>query len=411
MRRIAGLAGVMTLAAALAATTSTHAAPVRGLEDPGVTPTTIVLGGTASLAGPGAAAVRGAEAYFKYVNARGGVNGRKITYKVVDDAGSPAQALQATRQLVEQEKVLAVFNSVGTEQSLAVRDYLNAAKVPQLLAASGANGLGTNYDEYPYTSGLQPSHQAEAWVYGKYVARTRPRARVAVLFQHDTYGKELLAGLRRGLQRSKARIVAAQPYEATAADVGPQIAKLRAARADTLALFATPKHAVQAYASLSRIGWKPRLVINSAASSAASVMQLATLESTPKLVNGTLSVAFLKDPTDPRWRSDGGVRLYRQVMKQYLPSANADDALHVYGMAAAWTAVALLEDAGKTPTREALLEAVDTMDMSGSPFLLPGVELKTAGERDHFPIEQMLLQRWQKGTWNSFGGLWSHRAP
>ncbi len=414
MRLLLALAGAfVTLAAALSGTTAAPAAPTLGVDEPGVTATTITLGGTTPLSGPAssyASVARGADAYFKYVNARGGVFGRKITYKVVDDAYNPAQTVQATRQLVEQEKVFAIFNSLGTEQNLAVRDYLNAQKVPQLFVASGATTWGADYEEYPYASGFQPSYRAEGWVYGKYMARTRPGARIAVLFQNDDYGKDLLAGLKSGLQRSKVKVVAAQPYEVTASDVGSQIAKLKASKADTLAIFATPKFAIQAYVFANKLGWKPKLVINNAVSSASNIMTLASEGGSNKLVNGSLSIVFLKDPTDPKWRNDPAVKLYRQVLKQYAPGANANDVYHVYGMATAWTVVEMLKKAGKNLTRAAVVKAVDTMNASGNPFLLPGIALKTDGAKDHFPIEQMLLQRWQKGSWKSFGGLWGYRA-
>ena len=191
----------LALVASLAlGVTAAIAGTARGSDDPGVTATSILLGGTAPLSGPAsqyASVARGADAYFKYVNAKGGVNGRKITYKYVDDAYNPAQSVPVTRQLVEQDKVFAVFNSLGTAHNIAVRPYLNALKVPQLFVASGATTFGRDYAQYPYTIGFQPSYQAEGWVYGKYLARTAPGATVAVLFQNDDYGKDLLGGLKQ----------------------------------------------------------------------------------------------------------------------------------------------------------------------------------------------------------------------
>ena len=201
--------------------------------DPGITATSIVLGGTSPLTGPAAAyasVARGAKAYFDSVNAKGGVARRKFDYKIVDDAYNPAQSIQATRQLVEEDKVFAVFNSLGTEQNLAVREYLNQTKVPQLFVASGATTWGRDAAKYPWTIGFQPSYQAEGWVYGQYVARTMKKARIAVLLQNDDYGKDLLAGLKRGLARSGSSVVAAEPYEVTAPDVQSQVAKLKSSR-------------------------------------------------------------------------------------------------------------------------------------------------------------------------------------
>ncbi len=392
--------------------TAAIAGTARGVADPGVTADSILLGGTAPLTGPASAyssIARGAEAYFKYVNTRGGVNGRTINYKYYDDAYNTAQSVQVTRQLVEQDKVFAVFNSLGTEQNLPVREYLNEKKVPQLFVASGATTWGRDYAQYPYTIGFQPSYQAEGWVYGKYLARTAPGARVAVLFQNDDYGKDLLGGLKRGLQRSKVKVIAAQPYEVTAPDVQSQMAKLRASGADTLAIFATPKAAIQAFVFANKLGWKPKRVINNAVASAANIMQLASEGGTNKLTDNAVSIAFLKDPTDPQRQTDPAIKLYLQIMKRYAPGANVNDVFHVYGMAVAWTAVDALKKAGKDLSRASLLEVLDQFNASGNPFLLPGIALKTSG-KDHYPIEQMLLQRWQKGSWKSFGGLWGYRA-
>ena len=401
------LALVLALAAgaALAGTTRTQA-------DPGVTETSILLGTTSPLSGSASAyasVARGANAYFEYVNSKGGVLGRKITNTIVDDAYNPAQTVQATRKLVEQDKVFAIFNALGTEHNEATREYLNAQKVPQLFAASGATKFGSEAAKYPYTIGFQPSYQAEGWVLGKYLARTQGAAKVAVIFQNDDYGKDLLNGLKKGIQRSKVRIVAAEPYEVTASDVQAQVAKLKASGANTFAVFATPKFAIQSYVYASRLNWKPKLTLANAVSSASNIMQLASEGGQNKVVNGSVSIVFLKDPTDPKWRNDAAMKLYRQVMSKFAPGANPNDVYHVYGMASAWTAVEALRKAGRNLTRAGLVKVVDAMNFSSNPFLLPGISLKT-GPSDHFPIEQMLLQRWQKGSWKSFGGIWGYRA-
>jgi len=396
---------VLGAGAALAGSSRTEA-------DPGVTSTSILLGTTSPLSGSASAyasVARGADAYFKYVNSKGGVLGRKITNTIVDDAYNPAQTVQATRKLVEQDKVFAIFNALGTEHNEAIRDYLNAQKVPQLFSASGATTFGSEAAKYPYTIGFQPSYQSEGWVLGKYLARTQGTAKVAVIFQNDDYGKDLLAGLKKGIQRSKVKVVAAEPYEVTAADVQAQVAKLKASGANTFAIFATPKFAIQSYVFASRLNWKPKLTLANAVSSASNIMQIASEGGTNKVVNGSVSIVFLKDPTDPKWQNDAAMKLYRQVMKQYAPGANASDVYHVYGMAAAWTAVEAMKKVGKNLTRAGLVKVVGNLSISTNPFLLPGIGLKTS-QSDHFPIEQMLLQRWQKSSWKSFGGLWGYRG-
>jgi branched-chain amino acid transport system substrate-binding protein len=404
---------VLAPAAALAALTlGLAAALAAGAADPGVTPNSVLLGGTAPLTGSASAyasVARGADAYFEYQNARGGAAGREISYTYVDDGYNPAQTVQATRQLVEQDKVFAIFNALGTEHNLATRDYLKAQGVPQLFVASGATTWGRDVQDYPGTIGFQPSYQAEGVIYGRYLARTRPGARVAVLFQNDDYGKDLLLGLKRGLARSKVKVIAAQPYEVTAPDVGSQVAKLKSSGADVLALFATPKFAIQGYVYANRLGWKPKLTINNAVSSASNIMLLAGEGGQNKLVNGSISIVFLKDPTDPKWAKDATMKLYRSIMKKYAPTANVNDVYHVYGMAVAWTTVELLKKIGKNLTRESLVAATSAMNMPKNPFLLPGITIKT-GKDDHFPLEQMLLQRWSGGSWRSFGGIWAQRA-
>jgi branched-chain amino acid transport system substrate-binding protein len=395
---------VLACAIATGATAATGA-------DPGITGKTILLGGTSPLSGSASAyasVARGANAYFRHVNALGGVNGRSITYKIVDDAYNPSQTVQATRQLVEQDKVFAIFNSLGTEQNVATRSYLNANRVPQLFAASGATTFGRDFKEYPWTIGFQPSYRAEGWIYGKYLARSKPGAKIAVLLQNDDYGKDLLAGLKQGIARSKVKIVAAQAYEVTATDVQSQMAKLKASGANVLALFATPRFAIQGYVFANRLGWRP-LVINNAVSSASNIMTLASEGGSNKSVENSISIVFLKDPNDPKWSKDSAIKLYRSVMARYAKGANVKDVYHVYGMAVAYEAVHVLKAAGKNPTRATVMARTRRLTDASNPFLLPGIAIKTTAT-DGFPIEQSLLQRWSKGTWKSFGGLWGFRA-
>jgi branched-chain amino acid transport system substrate-binding protein len=378
--------------------------------DPGITQNTILLGGTSPLTGPAAAyasVARGANAYFDSVNAKGGVAGRKFEYKILDDGYNPANTIQATRQLVELDKVFAIFNTLGTEVNLAIRDYLNGLKVPQLFAASGATTFGRDAAHYPWTIGFQPSYQAEGWVLGQYLAKTKKRGKVAVLFQNDDYGKDLLGGFKRGLQRSGVKVTAAQPYEVTAPDVSSQVAKLKASGAGIFAIFATPKFAIQAYVFANRLGWRPA-VIDNAVSAASNIMLLASEGGKNKTVNGTVALNFLKDPSDVRWKKDPGMRTYRAIMARYAKGANVADVYHVYGMAVAYETVSLFKRMGASPTRAGLMARARSMNDPSNPFLLPGVAVKT-GRGDGFPIQQGQLQRWTKGHWVPFGGLWTSK--
>ena len=378
--------------------------------DPGISATAIVIGGTSPLTGPAASyasVARGAEAYFEHVNASGGVNRRKIDYRIVDDAYNPAQTVQAVRRLVEQDRVFAVFNTLGTEANLAVRDYLNQVRVPQLFVASGATTWGRDAAKYPWTIGFQPSYAAEGLVYGQYIARTRKKAKVAVLFQNDDYGKDLLGSLKRGLGRSGSKIVAAEPYEVRSSDVGSQVAKLKASGANVFCIFATPTFAIQAYVFANRLGWKP-LVINNAVSGTTNIMVLASEGGKNKLVEGTITTTVLKDPTDPRWNRDAGMRQYRTLLARYAKGANPNDVYHVYGMAVAYEAVSLFRRLGANPTRVRLMAAARSISSAKNPFLLPGVVVKT-GKGDSFPIQQGQLLRWTKGRFVPVGGLWASK--
>ncbi|HWN20609.1 MAG TPA: ABC transporter substrate-binding protein [Gaiellaceae bacterium] len=369
----------------------------RPAAEPGITATEILLGGTASLTGPlsaSAAVVRGAEAYFRWVNGRGGVHGRRIVYRYVDDASDAAQAAQATRHLVEENGVFALVNSTGTEQGLAARGYLNGVGVPQLFVASGASAFGRDYRRYPWTIGFGPSLHAEGRIYGAYLARTRPRARVAVLVQNDADERELLAGLRRGLGRSRAKVVGTQRFDPAAPELAAQVASLKASGADVLAVFAPARVAGQVFAAAARLVWRPLTLVASSATAAPGVPQ------------GAVSLAYLKDPGDPRWAEDAGARLYRSILSRYAKGANARDLLHAHGMAVAYTVVRVLRVAGPEPTRASLLAAARSLRDASNPFLLPGIAVRTS-RTDPFPLEQGVLQRRSGRSWRLFGGLWS----
>src|SRR4051812_28782778 len=380
-----------------------------GASTPGLTSSEILIGGTTPLSGPASAyqsVAKGAAAYFRYVNSKGGVNKRKIKYVYKDDAYDPSKTADKTRELVQQDKVFAIFNSLGTEQNLATRAYLNAIKVPQLFVASGATTFGKDYKQYPYTIGYQPNYRAEGTIYGRYIAKTGGKTRIGVLYQNDDYGKDLLAGLRNGLGKKAKLIVSKQGYDATDPDVQSQIARLKAAHVSTLMVFATPLFTIQSYVYAHRLGWKPKVYVN-AVSSAANIMGLAKAGAGQKQVEGTVSIVFLKDPTDPGWAKDPGMKLYRSIMKKY-KGGNPNDVYAVYGMSVAHTFAAALKKAGKNPTRAGIMKAATSLNVTNDPFLLPGITVKTTSG-DHFPLDQAKLQRYHNGHWVSFGGLFRVR--
>jgi branched-chain amino acid transport system substrate-binding protein len=373
--------------------------------DPGLTPTSIVLGGTVPLTGEAAAfgtVGPGAKAYFDYVNGKGGVNGRKIDYRYYDDAYNPAQTVQLTRKLVEQDRVFALFGSVGTANNLAIRDYLNAQKVPQLFVADGSQQIGRSHARYPWTMGFLMSYRGEGNVYGKTIVRTRPRAKLAVLYENTDLGRDMLTGLTRAIAGRGPRIVGREPYEFTASDVSSQIARLKASGADTLLLFATPKFFIQAVVATRKLAWKPQLYIASV-SIEPGIMAIARLNA-PTLTKGALSIAFVKNPNDPVWAKDKAVALYRTIMRRYDPSGKPSDVYNWYGMTVAWTMVETLRKAGRTLDRASVLRAAQHLDLRTNPFLLPGIRLQTS-PTDYRPLEQVYLYRYDNKQWVRASGL------
>jgi branched-chain amino acid transport system substrate-binding protein len=381
---------------ALAVCATASAAPSA---DPGVTSTNVLLGGTVPLTGEAAAfgAVGpGAKAYFDYVNSKGGVNGRKIEYHFYDDAYNPAQTIQMTRKLVEDDRVFAVFNSIGTSNNLAVRDYLNAQKVPQLFVGDGSQQIGRSFGRYPWTMGFLMSYRGEGDVYGKTLVTTAPRARIGVLYENSELGRDMLTGLTRAIAGKGPRIVGKESYELTASDVSSEIARLKGAGADTLMLFATPKFFIQGVVSTKKLGWKPRLYIASI-SIEPGIMAIARVNA-PNLTKGALSIAFVKNPNDPIWAKDKALALYRTIMRRFAPTGKPSDVYNWYGMTVAWTMVETLRKAGKNLTRASLLRAAQSLDLPANPFLLPGIRLQTS-KTDYRPLEQVYLYRYDNKQW------------
>jgi branched-chain amino acid transport system substrate-binding protein len=396
---------IVALAALAAAALTLPAGGVSG-GTPGVTSTQILIGGTVPLSGNASAfgtVGPGANAYFKYVNAHGGVYGRKVKYLWRDDGYDPSRTVEQTRELVQQDKVFAIFNTVGTEHNLAIRGYLNAIKVPQVFGGTGASAIGRGYKKYPWTIGYLPSFVGEGAIYGRYVVKHRPKARIAVLYENSDYGRDLLAGLMRGLGKKASRIVGKATYEVTDTDVNSQIAKLRRSKADTFMLFALPQQAIGAFYAAYKLNWHPQIFV-SAVSIEPRVMGIARAATNGRETNNALSVAFVKDPTSPAWRKDKAVALYKRIMKRYFPGGKTGDVYNWYGMTVAFSMVDALKHAGRNPSRDSLRRAMTHMDERNNPFLLPGVTVKTSPS-NYFPITKARMVRYRKNLWVLFGPL------
>jgi branched-chain amino acid transport system substrate-binding protein len=411
MKRTALLAAA-TLVAAAAVVVTAGAAPTA---TPGVTARTILLEGTFPLSGPasGYAPIPAAmKAYFSYANAQHGVNGRQIVFNYDDDGYNPANTVTITHKYVEQDHAFALVGGLGTEPQTAVEAYLNQQKVPQLFVSTGATTFDYNSAKYPWTIGWQPDYAAEGVIYGKYIAKNLPNAKIGVIYQNDDYGGNYLSGFKAGLGSHRSQIVSAQPFDVTSPSPVQQIAALAQSGADTLVIFVTPTATIQSYVIATKLGWKPAHVFTNSVSATTAFLGIAA-KSGSTITDGTFTVNYLLDPTNPQYANQPGMKLYRQIMAKYDPKGNVNDQLNVYGMAKAWTTVQVLKAAGKNLTRAGLMAVVRSMNFTGptaNPFLLPGIAIHTKGKYQ-YPISQVNLVQYQGGVFKPVGGLIEGRTP
>jgi branched-chain amino acid transport system substrate-binding protein len=372
--------------------------------DPGASDTEIKVGNTNPYSGPASAyglIGKTIDAYFKKVNAEGGINGRKINFISYDDAYSPPKAVEQVRKLVESDEVLLVFQPLGTPSNTAIQKYMNAKKVPQLFVATGATKWG-DPKNFPWTMGWQPTYQSEGRIYAQYLLKNKPDAKIAILFQNDDYGKDYVKGLKDGLgDKAKTMIVAEAPYETSDPTVDSQMINLKASGADTFFNVTTPKFAAQAIKKAAEIGWKPLHLLNNVSQSVGSVLQPAGLEN----AKGLLSTYYLKDATDPQWKSDAGMKDWTAFMDKYFPDGDKTSSFTIYGYSVAQTLVQVLKQCGDTLTRENVMKQAANLDLD-LPMMLPGIKIKTSAT-DFYPIEQMQMQRFNGERWESIGEVMS----
>src|SRR5215472_15969809 len=395
----AGVALVVGLACGTSQGTPTTAQNV-----PGVTSNEILIGTTTPLSGAAsvyASVSKGATAYFNYVNDHGGINGRKVTYKVYDDAYDPSKSVPLVRQLITQDQVFAVFNELGTPVNLATRDYINQQGVPDLFVATGSSHWGSDYKQFPWTIGYQPDYVSESKIYAKDILSNHPNAKIGVLYQNDDYGKDYLNGLQAGLgSKASSMIIDTETYEANAADVTSQTAAIKAKGADLLFIAATPKFAGQAIAGASQLNWKPAIYLN-CVSNQVSTVKASIAASKPDAAEGMTSTVYLKNAADQaKWGSDPGMQLYMSIMSKYCAGCDAvNDGNYIYGMSVAWVFQQVIQKAGRDGiTRQNVMNNARNMSYKNSPFLLPGISVLTNGT-NQFPVTQEALEHWQGTGW------------
>ncbi len=367
-----------------------------GGSDPGVTEDSIKIGGSYPFSGPASAyrsIAQGARAQFKYVNANGGIDGREIDFVTLDDAYEPARAVQNARRLVQEEQVFALFNTLGTANNVAIWDYANEQKVPQVYVATGASSWGADIGAHPYTTGWQPDYVTESQVYADYLEGEKPNAKVAVLYQNDAFGEDLLNGFKEATEGTGIEVVAEESYEVTDPTVGSQMAKLAGSDADVFLNITTPKFGAQAIVAADKLGWDVLHIINNVSASKLLVLEPAGLDR----AQGLVSTAYFKDPASPDYANDESMTEFKDALAKYEPKANPEDPNCVFGWAAAATMVEALKGM-EEPTRDALMESIRNMDVK-IPILLPGIDVKMSGESDAYPIEAMQIMRFEGENW------------
>jgi branched-chain amino acid transport system substrate-binding protein len=389
-----GLSGLI-IAAALAP------ANAQKKYDPGVTDTEIKIGNINPYSGPASAygtTGRTEAAYFRKINAEGGINGRKINFISYDDAYSPPKAVEQARRLVESDEVLLIFSSAGTPSNTAIQKYMNAKKVPQLFVQSGATKWN-DPQNFPWSMGWQPNYQSEARIYARYILKEKPNARIAVLYQNDDYGKDYLKGLKDGLgDKNISMIVAEDAYEVAEPTIDSHVVKMKSLNADVFVDITTAKFAAQAIRKAAEIGWKPLHFLNNVSTSIGAVIKPAGFENAQDII----SVAYLMDALDPQWKDDPGMKAFDEFLAKDFPAGNRADSLVMTGFNMAQTLVQVLKQCGDNLTRENVMKQAANLKDFRTTNLLPDITINTS-PIDFAPIKQVQLRRFNGERWELFG--------
>ncbi|WP_454642504.1 ABC transporter substrate-binding protein [Bradyrhizobium liaoningense] len=395
--------GAFSAALVLAVALST-AASAQKKYDTGASDTEIKIGNIMPYSGPASAyGVIGKteEAYFRKINAEGGINGRKINFISYDDAYSPPKTVEQARKLVESDEVLLIFQSLGTPPNSAIQKYMNQKKVPQLFVATGATKWNDPRN-FPWTMGWQPNYQIESIIYAKYILKNHPNAKIAVLYQNDDYGKDYLKGFKDGLGAKTSMIVMEESYEVSEPTIDSHIVKLKATGADVFFNITTPKFAAQAIKKNAEIGWKPLHFLNNVSASIGSVIKPAGFENAQDII----SSQYFMDPTDAQWKDDKAMIGWNEFLDKYYPDANRADASVMYGYVVAQGLAHVLKSCGDNLTRENVMKQAANIKDYEPAGLLPGIKVNTSAS-DFAPLSQLQLIRFKGEHWERFGEVLS----
>ena len=390
-------------ASAIAIVFSISSACAQKKYDTGATDTEIKVGQTVPFSGPASAYAtvgKAQAAYMKMINDQGGVNGRKINLIQYDDAYSPPKTVEQVRKLVEGDEVLLTFQIIGTAPNAAVQKYLNAKKVPQLFAATGASKF-TDPRNFPWTFGFNPSYFVEGRIYGQYILKEHPNARIGVLYQNDDLGKDYLNGLKAGLGDKAAKMLVAEvSYELTEPTIDSQILKIKDAGADLFFSASTPKQAAQAIKKIAELGWHPVQIVDINANSVGAVLKPAGLEAS----KGIISVGYVKDPSDPSSKDDPGIERYLAFMQKYYPDGDKGSNLNVYGYITSQLLIQVLKQCGDDLTRDNVLKQATSLNKVELDLLLPGITVTTT-PTDYRVNKQLQMVKFDGDRWQQFGSI------
>ena len=370
--------------------------------DEGATDTEIKIGHCCPYSGPASAyGVIGKlhQAFWKAVNDAGGINGRKVNFITLDDGYSPPKTVEVVRQLVEQEKVLLLYQTLGTPTNTAIHKYVNQKKIPHLYISTGASKWG-DPKHFPWTMGFQPDYHTEGAIYAKHVLATVKDAKIGVLMQNDDYGKDYYEGFKEGLGKEANRIAKHVTYEVTDPTVDSQVIQLKDSGANVFFNISTPKFAAQAIRKAADIGWKPVQYLNNVSASVAAVIKPAGYEAS----QGILTAAYLKDPTDKQWDNAPDMKTWRAWMDKNMPGANQADASYVFAYAVSTLMLETLKRCGDTLTRENVMKQAAGFKKFELPIVLPGITINTS-PTDYYPIQAVQLARFKGESWELFGDV------
>jgi len=392
---------------AFAATSTTALAQKK--YDTGASDTEIKIGNIIPYSGPASAyglIGKTEEAYFKMINDKGGINGRKVNFVSYDDAYSPPKAVEQVRKLVESDEVLLTFQILGTPSNAAVQKYLNSKKVPQLFAATGASKF-TDPKNFPWTMGFNPNYFVEGRIYGQYILKEYPNAKVGILYQNDDLGKDYLNGIKAGLgDKATKMIVAEASYEVSDPTIDSQILKIKDAGADLFFSASTPKQAAQAIKKIAELGWHPVHILDINATSVGAVMKPAGLEAS----KGVISVNYGKDPLDPTWKDDAGMKKYFDFMAKYYPDGDKDSSFNSYGYSTTQLLIHVLKQCGDDLTRENIMKQATSLKNVELDLSLPGIVANTT-PNDYRVNKQLQMMKFNGERWELFGPILEDVGP